>query len=77
MSSSDNPQNPPNPQDRDPNRQQQPGLWTAHAEYIKGAAEVRLPLPIPSQVYIQSLSHRSILTRTCLLSETDRARSAA
>jgi hypothetical protein len=41
MSSSDNPQNPQNPQD--PNRQQQPGLWAAHAEYIKGAAEVRFP----------------------------------
>ncbi|EAQ88357.1 predicted protein [Chaetomium globosum CBS 148.51] len=28
---------PNNPQD--PSRPDQPGLWTAHAEYIKGAAE--------------------------------------
>ncbi|KAK4158049.1 hypothetical protein C8A00DRAFT_39605 [Chaetomidium leptoderma] len=32
MSSPNNPQNPQNPQN-------QPGLWAAHAEYIKGAAE--------------------------------------
>jgi hypothetical protein len=34
---------PNNPQD--PSRSGQPGLWTAHAEYIKGAAEVRCPYP--------------------------------
>ncbi len=33
-SPSENPQNPQN-------RRDQPGLWAAHAEYMKGAAEVR------------------------------------
>ena len=37
-SPSNNPQNPQDPQ----NRRDQPGLWAAHAEYIKGAAEGRL-----------------------------------
>lgn len=36
MSSPNNPQNP-----QDQNRPEHPGLWAAHAEYIKGAAEVR------------------------------------
>lgn len=40
---SDNPQNPQNP---NPN-QNQPGLFGAHAEYIKGAAEVCLSCPSP------------------------------
>ncbi|KAH6631486.1 hypothetical protein F5144DRAFT_571265 [Chaetomium tenue] len=43
---------PNNPQD--PSRPNQPGLWTAHAEYIKGAAESAVGSITGSQAWRES-----------------------
>ncbi|KAH6856911.1 hypothetical protein B0I37DRAFT_403374 [Chaetomium sp. MPI-CAGE-AT-0009] len=46
-SPSNNPQNPPS-------RPEQPGLWTAHAEYMKGAAESAVGAMTGSQAWSAS-----------------------